>query len=244
MHLLLWMKMDTSYWRNKNKSVKFEETTKQFFGKYLYRMRLQVHGGRIIQDNTDYEKAIESRRQFRQFNPGGYWGRPVTSDLDKIDIQLLNLIRTVKDNNPNLKLRTEEPEIQVYAETEQELKSLVDQLGTYQHIVIAVSGPDSVATQELLKTGVIIRKKEFGYRYKFVLRDGRCSVATKRQILDYIEGLGPEEAKVTPGVKNMLLSPYDGFWNIWFYANDDRVATFLEIIHPGAVLNIHPVVVA
>lgn len=235
--------MDTLYWKNKNNSIRVEETTKQFFGKYLYRIRLEVYGGRMIQENVDYATAIESRRQFRQFNPGGYWGRPVTNNLDKIDIQLLTMIRKIKDSNPNLKIRIEEPEIQFYTETEQELKLLVDQLGAYQHIVIAVSGPGSEVTQELLKTGVIIRKKEFGYRYKIILRDGRCDVTTKRQLLDYLEALGSSEAKVTPGVKNMLLSQYNGFWNIWFYANDEKVTTFLELIHPGAVLNIHPVVV-
>lgn len=235
--------MDTSYWKNKNYQIQFEETTKQFFGKYLYRLRLEVYGGRIMQESKDYAKAVEDRKHFRQFNPGGYWGRAGLREIDKIDIGLLHSICSLKNSNPNLKTRIEEPEIQFYAETENELKTLVDQLdAVYKHIILAVSGPGD-NTKELLESGVIIRKKEFGYKYKIVLRDGRCNITTKRQILNYIEGLGLEEAKVSNGVKSMLLSQYDGFWNIWFYANDEQVATFLELIHPGAVLNIHPVVV-
>lgn len=237
--------MDISYWKNKNQAVKFEKTTKQFFGKYLYRIRLELYGGRIIHESRDYAKAIEDRRNFRQFNPGGYWGGKSTiRDLDKIDIGLLHTIRLLKERNPNLKTRTEEPEIQFYAETEDELKNLVDQLDKkYQHIVLAVSGPEA-NTEQLLKDGVIIRKKEFGYRYKVVLRDGRCDTTTKRQMLNYIESLGPEESKISTGVKSMLLSHYDGFWNVWFYTNDEKVVTFLELIRPGCILNIHPVVVA
>ena len=236
--------MDISYWKNKNYSVKFEETTKQFFGKYLYRMRLQVYGGRIIQENTDYEKAITLRRNFRMANPGGYWGRASTRDLDKIDVALLHIVRDIKDRNPNVKIRIEEPEMQFYAETEQDLKTIVDQLGPkYQNIVLAVSAPANQQTQKLLESGVIIRKKDFSYKYKIVLRDGRCNITTKQQILNYLLGLGLDEAKVSAGVKNMLGTKFDGFWNIWFYANDAKVTTFLELIHPGCVLNIHPVVV-
>jgi hypothetical protein len=237
--------MDTLYWKSKNSSIRFEETTKQFFGKYLYRVRLEVHGGRIIVENTDYAKAIEARRQFRNFNPGGYWGRPVTSDLDKIDTQLLSAIRTVKDKHPDVKMRIEEPEVQFYAETEDDLKNIMDYLGPdYHNIVLSISGPANAEAQRLLESGVIIRKKKIGYNYKIVLRDGRCEVATKQQILNYLENLGLDEVKVSPGVKNMLDSKYNGFWSIWFYANDEKVTIFLELIHPGCVLNIHPVVVA
>jgi len=207
-------------------------------------MRLEVYGGRIVQESTDYETAITARRHFRQINPGGYWGRASTHNLDKIDVALLHVIRAVKDNNPNVKIRVEEPEIQFYAETENELKTIVDQLGPkYRHIVLGISGPANQQTQNLLKSGVIIRKKNFSYKYKVVLRDGRCNVITKQQMLNYLEGLGTDEVKVSGGVKRMLSSKFDGFWNIWFYANDEKVTTFLELIHPGCILNIHPVVV-
>jgi hypothetical protein len=236
--------MDILYWKNKNYSIQFEETTKQFFGKYLYRIKLSVPGGRIIYENRDYAEAVESRRHFRQFNPGGYWGKGASLN-DIIDVELLHIIRELKDANPHIKMRIEEPEVQFYTETETELKDMVDQIETkYSTILLSVSGPADDATQELLKNGVIIRKKEFGYQYKVVLRDGRCDVATKQQILNYLESMGTDEVKVSPGVKRMLDSKYNGFWSIWFYANDTRITTFLELIHPGCVLNIHPVVIA
>jgi hypothetical protein len=122
---------------------------------------------------------------------------------------------------------------------------MVDQLkAKYSTVLLSVSGPADDDTQELLKNGVIIRKKEFGYQYKVILRDGRCDVATKQQILNYLESIGTDEVKVSPGVKNMLDSKYNGFWGVWFYVNDEKIRTFLELIHPGCVLNIHPVVVA
>jgi len=236
--------MDISYWKNKNHSIQFEKTTKQFFGKYLYRIKLSVPGGRIIYENRDYAEAVESRRHFRQFNPGGYWGKGASLN-DIIDVELLHIIRELKDANPHIKMRIEEPEVQFYTETETELKDMVDQIeAKYSTILLSVSGPADDATQELLKNGVIIRKKEFGYQYKVVLRDGRCDVATKQQILNYLESMGTDEVKVSPGVKRMLDSKYNGFWSIWFYANDTRITTFLELIHPGCILNIHPVVIA
>jgi hypothetical protein len=236
--------MDTSYWKNKNYSIQFEETTKQFFGKYLYRIKLSVPGGRIIYENRDYAEAVESRRHFRQFNPGGYWGKG-TSLNDIIDIELLHTIRELKDANPHIKMRIEEPEVQFYTETETELKAMIDQLeAKYLTILLSLSSPASDDTQELLKKGVIIRKKEFGYRYKIVLRDGRCDIATKRQILNYLDSISTDEVKVSVGVNRMLASKYNGFWGVWFYTNDERVTTFLELILPGCVLNIHPVVIA
>jgi hypothetical protein len=84
--------MDILYWKNKNYSIQFEETTKQFFGKYLYRIKLSVPGGRIIYENRDYAEAVESRRHFRQFNPGGYWGKGAYLN-DIIDVELLHIIR-------------------------------------------------------------------------------------------------------------------------------------------------------
>lgn len=236
--------MDTSYWKNKNNSIRFEETTKQFFGKYLYRLKLFVPGGRIVYENRDYTEAVESRRYFRQVNPGGYWGKGPLN-IDSIDVGLLYAIRELKDNNPNIRMRVEEPEVQFYAESEAELKDISIKLGAkYNAALVAISGPASDTTVELLKTGVIIRKKEFGYKYKIILRDGRCEVDTKQQILNYLAGLGSDEVKVSPGTERMLNSKYNGFWGIWFYANDEKVTTFLELIHPGCVLNIHPVVVA
>jgi hypothetical protein len=236
--------MDTSYWKNKNNSIRFEETTKQFFGKYLYRLKMHVPGGRIVYENRDYAEAVELRRHFRQFNPGGYWGKG-TLNIDSIDVGLLYAIRELKDTNPNIKMRVEEPEVQFYADSEVELKAIANQLGAkYNTALLSVSGPASASTQQLLKTGVIIRKKEFGYKYKIILRDCRCEIATKQQILNYLEGMGVDEVKVSAGTKRMLGSKYNGFWGIWFYANDEKVMTFLELIHPGCVLNIHPVVVA
>jgi hypothetical protein len=235
--------MDISYWKNKNSQIRFEETAKQFFGKYLYRIKLSVPGGRIIYENRDYAEAVESRRHFRQFNPGGYWGKGASLN-DIIDVELLRTIRELKDANPHIKMRIEEPEVQFYADTENELKDMVDQIeAKYSTILLSVSGPTSGATQDLLKNGVIIRKKEFGYQYKVILRDGRCDVATKQQILNYLESLGTDEVKVSPGVNRMLDSKYNGFWSVWFYTNDERVTTFLELILPGCVLNIHPLVV-
>ena len=237
------MRMDISYWKSKNSSVKFEETTKQYFGKYLYRLRLSVPGGRIIHENRDYGVVLAERKHHRMINPGGYWGRPA-AELNNVDISLLTAVRRVRDNNPNVKIRIEEPEVQFYAKTEDELKQLVDQLYvTHRYAVKSIAGPASDDTKQLLKQGVIIRKKQFGYQYKIVLRDGRCDIATKLQILNYLESLGPDEAHVSVGVKSALQSKYNGFWGIWFYANDEKVTTFLELIHPGAVLNIHPVVV-
>ena len=201
-------------------------------------------GGRIVYENRDYGLAIEARRHFRQFNPGGYWGKGPTS-IDSIDVGLLHAVRELKDNNPNVRMRVEEPEIQFYAETETELKSLANQLAAkYNAVLLSMSGPASADTVELLKTGVIIRKKEFGYKYKIVLRDGRCEVETKQQILNYLENMGTDEVKVSPGTERMLNSKSNGFWGVWFYANDEKVTTFLELILPGCVLNIHPVVIA
>lgn len=236
--------MDILYWKNKNNQICFEETTKQFFGKYLYRLNLSVPGGRIIYENKDYAQAVEARRDLRKFNPGGYWGRNLLN-VDDINIKLLHIVRELKDTYPNVKMRIEEPEVQFYAETENELKILADQL-TENHTtrILAVSGPASKSVQQLLKNGVIIRKKDLGYQYKIVLRDGRCDVGTKQQILSYLEGMGTDEVKLSVGVKKMLDSKYNGFWGVWFYANDTKITTFLELIHPGCVSNIHPVVIA
>ena len=66
----------------------------------------------------------------------------------------------------------------------------------------------------------------------------------RSQLLGYLESLGLDEAKISTGVKSMLSSSYDGFWSTWFYANDEKIVTFLELIRPGIVLNIHPIVVA
>ena len=106
-----------------------------------------------------------------------------------------------------------------------------------------VLGPVNDEHAEILNSGAIIRKKNNGYRYKVIIRDGRYSSDVKENLLSYLDSLIPEHAQLSKSSREMLTKSTPFVWNLYFYTDDSSVVTFINLIHPGMVSNCHELVV-
>lgn len=238
--------MDTLYWIQLNPNVEFEHTKKQYFKKYLYKLEVYAPGGRQIDHKlSSVADALEHRRARSKFiNYGGSWrDRYDQHFLDSADPEFLELIRQLKKSNKNIKVRVEEPSISIYTETLDELKSIIANFKNEHHKYIEkLTYPANLQQEELLKDGAILVSKPQKYAYKVLLRDGRYSAETKMQILNYLEGL-EDLVKLSKGSHSMLNRPFTSMWGVFFYTNDPKVTTFLNLLSPGLILNIHELIV-
>ena len=239
--------MDTSYWIQCNPRITVEHTSKKFYGKFLYKIALHCPAGRLIDGKGTMADLLEHRKTvYKHINQSGWWGRNIknSKDLDHADVTLLETLRTIRKTFSGIKLRVEEPCVQIYANTELELINLVkEQLNKFAYRVESICGPESQESEQLLNSGAIIRKKHNGYRYKVILRDGRYSGGIKDSILQYLNGLSDEQVHITKTCKEMFTKPNSFLWNCYFYTNDPNITTFINLMSPGIVSNIHELVI-
>ena len=237
--------MDTSYWIQYNPKITIEYTTKKYFSRYLYRLGVYAPGAQSISANGSIESDIEVRRRLAKNinNYTGIWmyGKSYQDRLKDIDFDLLNILRQIKqDKSLNVKFRVEEPRLQIYAESEDTLKHIVNtHFVTDPLYVESITGPKDIAAVNILNAGGIIRKTDLGYRYKVLLHDGRYSVETKTSVLNYLSNLGEDTVRVPAGPKRSLSSKSGFLWNCYYYTNDLGVNSFIHLIAPGAISNYH-----
>ena len=239
------MQMDISKWIQFNPKITVEHTTKKYFDKFLYKLVVYCPAGRLIDSKDTMVTALEHRKLINKtINYGGYWGNRHNRDLDKADILFLEVMRTIRKNPIGFKLRVEEPRIQIYATTEEELIELVNnQLLPFVDYIESVAGPEDAVAESVLNSGAIIRKKDIGYQYKIIIRDGRYSLEDKHVLMTYLTNLGPDIVKVSSTGFEMLKKSTGFVWNLYLYTNDPSIAMFLNLIRPGIVLNCHELVV-
>lgn len=238
--------MDTSFWIRCNPKITVEHTVKKFYGNFLYKIVVYCPAGRLIDGKGAMTALLEHRKNvYKHINQSGWWGHRQNRDLDHADLALLDTLRGIRKNSSNIKLRVEEPRVQIYAATEDELVNLVlDHLQPFVKCIESVAGPSNEEAAEVLNSGAIIRKTDNGYRHKIILRDGRYTTEIKESILQYLNQLQLEQVGITTSCREMLTKPNSYLWNCYLYTNDPSITTFLNLISPGIVSNIHELVVA
>jgi hypothetical protein len=237
--------MDTLFWTRYNPKIVPTFTTKKFFGNYLYKLVVYSPGGRLIDSKGIMLAELEHRKMVNRNVNVGYWGYRNNKELDNANIELLEVLRTTKKSNTaGIKFRVEEPRIQIYAESVDQLVDLANgPLKDYSKYVESIAGPEDQAAETALNSNAIIRKRDNGFTYKIVLRDGRYTEDVKRSLLDYLNNM-PEDMISVPGGTKDMLSRSNGFmWNCYFYTNDMSLLTFVNLIAPGIVSNTHELIV-
>jgi hypothetical protein len=233
--------MDSSYWNKLNPDIQFQDTVKLYFNRYLYRLVIHAAGGRLVNSSdSSLELALITRMSMeKMYNKSGWWGvRP--NQLVKVDVKLLESVRLIKNKIPDIKIRVEEPSIQFYADSEDTLKKIAESLhntGCITHI-----NSPAANTEQLLLSNAILKKSATDYSCKVILKDGKYSNEIKQQILNYLDNLGAV-VKISKSNRYMLgntIHPH--IWGVWFYTNDVDIVTFIRLIAPDSILNIHSLV--
>lgn len=234
--------MDTSYWIKLNPKISVSRTPKRWFGKYYCRMVIFCPAGRILLEHLDdINDALQTRiAQKKTYNYGGSWFQHRNKNIEGAEVGQLEIIRGITRDYPNVKMRVEEPWIQFYGETEEDLKIIASRFSSeHTSRLMSVQAPDSVENFELLKNGVtlISPTSKIEYRYKVIFRDAMYPLEVKHQILNYLENCG-DDVKISKGTVNMLKKESTYIWGAFIYVNDLKIQTFLSIICPTLVLKI------
>ena len=235
--------MDTSFWQTLNQGIAFKTTKKQFFGNYLWRLEIHCECADLISPVYTDMIAEVTRRQKQQAirkNFGGSWRYLIENNYDKVDYVLLQTIRNIRSTyQDQIKIRSENPHIQFYTKTQEQLKTIAQSLGNSECLCI-VTGPKQ-GTESMLIDDKIIASTRITHQYKVNLRDGSYTQTQKQQILNLLQSQG-NDVKITAGTVHGLTRPYPGMWGAFFYCNDLAITTMLSLISPGIVGKIHEVV--
>jgi hypothetical protein len=201
----------------------------------------------LIDAKGPMDAALEHRRTVaKNINHGGWWGRRTNPDLEHADVEFLDMLREVRhDRSMGIKLRVEEPMIQIYADSDATLQTFVSThfASNQKNYVRSISGPIDSEAEAVLNSGAIIRKENNGYQYKIILKDGRYTSEIKQNLLAYLENQGLEQVQLSSSARVMLSKSTGYVWNLYFYSNDISMITFLNLISPGIVSNYHELVV-
>jgi hypothetical protein len=239
--------MDSLFWTTLNPNIKVECSTKKYFNTHLYKLVLFCPAGRLIDSKGSMREGLTTRitiEENRKIMFG--WMQFTSKHLNSADAGQLDRMRTLKKAKVSgLRIRVEEPRIQIYATSEAQLQDVIKQYFDpidHQHIE-SVYGPADSKAEAALNSGAILKKATFGYRYKIILRDGRYDPQVKKNVLNYLMGIGNENVHLPASVKGTLAHDGDYMWGIYFYSNDLSFNSFLELICPGIILNCHELVV-
>lgn len=228
-------------WKKLIPNAELQDTQKKYFGRYLYKLELLAYGARSINATNSIEGAIKDRIQnYRRINYGGSWQYRVSQELKKADYDWLNFLRQCKFNlGQGLKLRIEEPKIQIYSETQDQLKEFVRNIpAKYRHYALNVFEPADDQQRTMLESGLQLVKNPPKYRYKIILRDGKYGAEIKHNILNYLTALD-DAVKVPDRCRGQLDKTNFGYvWDCYFYTNDSSITTFVRLIHPDLIRSI------
>lgn len=247
--------MDSLDWKTLNSNIVIKETKKKFYNQYFYSLKIYCPAGRIILNpkNLDIAQAVINRLEFeRVYNYGGSWKHTIQPNYryynsrnynSDIEIKQLECLREIKNTFSEIKLRIEDPFVQIYTKSEEQLYEIAKvNFAEYRDRFDSIFRPKSVDAKKLLESGSILIKNPMSYKYKFVCKSGVCQ--NKRAILNYLDALG-EQVKVSNSNWTLLENDTHNYiWNMWLYANDPDIANLLNIIEYNFVTNIHEVVVA
>ena len=237
--------MDSLFWTTLNPNTKIENSTKKYFNTHLFKLVVYCPAGRLIDAAGSIREALLHRLQIDETRKMMFGWAPSIKNVAAADSKQLERMRTLKKAKVSgIRIRVEEPRIQIYATSEAELQSVISQYfdpSDFVHIE-SVSGPADSKAEAVLNSGAIIKKSKFGYRYKIILRDGSYDLQVKKNMLNYLTGIGDDNLHLPASAKQNLAHNGVYMWGIYFYSNDLGFNSFLELICPGVILNCHELV--
>lgn len=227
-------------WTNLNSEVLVKATTKKFYNKYLNKIVVFCPGARVIPDKRttqSIQDALKIRRERIDYLKKVYNHQYIQSyRLDEADVYQIEELAKIKQ--AGVKVRIEEPYVSLYHDDAAVLynaaKSLTGKRLTEVHM------PENTSAKDILNRGEIVTKSDVEFPFKIMLKEQwNMGKDTKRALLDYLYNLGDDDVCLTKSlVKNLGDNHRQWFPAGYFYAKDDRVATFIGLIAPGIVSGI------
>lgn len=228
--------MDTSFWKNLSPSIEILSSSKQFYNQYFYKLEIYAPGCKSIRCDNIGEDISKRLTWVRDYKRQGSWhNRELFRYLQEADVGFLSGLKGLYYEYPEIKIRTEEPKISVYATDQTMLQSVAKSIdGDYRKNIISVTGPENNEIKALLDKNVILVKKPPKYKYRIWFKEKQFSYETRSQILSYLLSLG-DLVRMSNHTRESLSKPYDWIWGSYVYSNDKAIATFITLINPDFV---------
>ena len=229
------MMMDLLYWKRRFSQTEVLPVTKKFYRSFLYKMTVYAPGCRSIH-HKDIKEHLDFRRHgsLVSYNYAGSWyNDKMRLMLEQADVDHLKTLQQILYQHNDVKLRVEEPYVDIYTHSEQKLREVSDMLSN-PGWVKSVSGPINKQAETLLVDNKILRKRKPKWRYKINLKDKKFSSSTRTSIRQYLIGLG-DEIKIPGSTLHQLTKPHEWIWGCYFYTNDPGIVTMVQLIDPDIV---------
>jgi hypothetical protein len=228
--------MDTSFWKSLSPNIKIESSVKNFYREYYYKLDIRAPGCKSIRCD-DIALDVDRRREWvRDYKRQGSWyNKQLYKALQEADISFLYSLKDLYYEYPDVKIRTEEPKISIYATDEPMIQSIARSIDPdHRDKIISITGPENDEVKSLLNNNVILVKKPPKYRYRIWFKEKQYSSETRSQILTYLTSLG-DLVRMSNHTRESLSKPYDWIWGSYIYSNDRDIETFIRLINPDIV---------
>lgn len=228
--------MDTSFWKNLSPHIKIESSTKQFYKQYYYKLDIYAPGCKSVRCDDIAMNLARRQIHIRDYNRGGSWyDKRLAKYLKEADVGFLYSLKDLYYEYPEVKIRTEEPKISIYATDELMIQSVAQAIDSdHREKILSVTGPENEELKKLLKSNTILVKKTPKYRYRVWFKEKQFDEPVRQQVLNYLTELG-DLVRMTDHTRASLAKPYNWIWGCYFYTNDEGVATFVRLLHPDLV---------
>lgn len=235
--------MDTLFWKNLSPNIEILSSTKQFYNQHYYKLDIYAPGCKSVRcDNIarDIDKRQSWVRDYKR--QGSWYNKQLFKYLKEADIGFLTSLKNLYYEYPDVKIRTEEPKISVYATDEIMIQSVAKSIDpTYRDKLIGITGPENEEIKAILDKHVILVKKPPKYKYRIWFKEKQFNFDTRTQILAYLQSLG-DLVRVNEHTQESLSKPHDWIWGSYFYSNDKHVATFITLINPDIIREVSELV--
>lgn len=235
--------MDISFWKNLSNDIKIEYTSKQFYKQYLYRLEINAPGCKSIRCD-DISESIDFRKSHaRAYSYGGsWWDRKMKEILKSADVGFLYTLKDLFYEYPDIKIRTEEPKVSIYADSETMLQSVARSISPdYRHYIISATGPEDAVKKGLLQNNVVLVKRKPKFQYRVFLREKQYDQTARVQVCNYLTSLG-DLVHMTEHTQTSLTKSHNWIWGCYFHTNDPDIAEMVKLIQPDIVKEVSKLV--
>jgi hypothetical protein len=232
--------MDTLLWEKLTPTVKFNHCKKLFFNKFLYKATVFCPGSRLVVDVDDKAISVADKLKRRELLYGVYLrNSSITPSIKSAVIAQLDYFLNLKRSKSDIiKMRCEEPYLDLYCQNESQLFEIVDNSPMIKDRLLEVYGPKNAVEKRALLDGKIIMSKECNYKYKIILKN-KCDYDTRQALYKHLLKWG-DQVSIPPGVVKNLNSAYS-YGEKYFYAMDKDIKMAIDIIDPNLITQIFPI---
>lgn len=242
--------MNKLTWTDSFPDANIKDTKKKFYNCYAFCLEYRCPGGKIVANAksmstkdilSSIAQRVDQDAARHHWNPNQWPRNKLVDNKDINYTQISEFVNLKFANTGQTYMRIEEPSIRIYCNDEEELYRLATaQFIGFCHSLISVFRPSNPTRLKQIADGNVIMKQDLGYRYKFIMRDGRYGKENKKALIGYLDQLG-DLVKVSATVRRSFLVG-DYMYRIWFYSNEFDIKTMIDLITPGAVSKIHTIV--